>query len=95
MSDDLWAFNWKFWACVVLLTGCAESLVRKAPDVPVVLVAPCVADVPPIPASAMPAPGSNVERLAAGASADVRNLSLFAERASALLKACAEPKEVK
>lgn len=61
-------------------------------EVPVATVTPCVKaeDVPPIPASRMPPPGSNVERLAAGASADVRELLLYAQRLRDMLLACAQ-----
>lgn len=33
MKDELWAFNWKFWALIVLIvwlaTGCATDLARR------------------------------------------------------------------
>lgn len=82
---------------LALLLGCAhDQLVRAGPDVPVIIIEPCIAEVPPIPPSRMPPPGSNVERLAAGASADVRKLEEYAAKADAIFRACVDqPKESK
>lgn len=79
-------------ALVVMLSGC--SSLESAPErveVPVPVRQPCIleSDIPARPDSAM-TPGVNVERLASGASADLRASDVYTQQLLALLRACAE-----
>jgi hypothetical protein len=78
----------------LLIISCAhtkEPLVTKVDtvNVPVTVVQKCVTkdQIPEIPKPVIQ-PGGNVERLAAGASADVRQLSDYAKKADAILRQC-------
>lgn len=84
------------WRAIVAasLAGCTSLTTNVEPvEVPVPVVETCIAlkDLPPPPTNSM-SPGANVERLAAGASADLRALQLYANKLNALLRACAEEK---
>lgn len=84
---------------VVALAGCAtvapepRVAFESAPatSVPIPVVATCVdvAQIPPERSSSIPARGADVARLAAGASADVRQLRLDNAKLRAMLLACA------
>ena len=95
-DDRLWAFDLRFWSAVFagsLAAACSSEPVRKldTTEVPVPVYSTCVAkqDLPAVPRTKMK-PDGNVQQLAAGASADVRELALYAAKADALLHQCAE-----
>ena len=75
----------------LLLAGCASQTAIQRVEVPVPVVKPCLtaADIPREPISHM-IPGVNVERLAAAASADLRELTIYSARLRAMLLVCAE-----
>lgn len=83
---------WRLIATSSVLVGCTTT-VSSVPtvEVPVPVIQACV-DARAIPAAPRThmRPGSNVEALSAGASADVRELQLHAMKLDAMLRACAE-----
>jgi hypothetical protein len=74
----------------LLLGGCAATEAVRVERIDVAVPVPCIkdSDIPPIPPTAMRKDG-DLRANAAGAAADVYALQAYAERANALLRACA------
>lgn len=77
----------------VFCAGCVPALTMRVDkvEVPRTIVTSCVrlADIPPVPPVRIP-PDGNVAALAAGSSADVRELVIYATQLRAILLACAK-----